>query len=607
MPDAHPLLWSQIAFGLILAGGLYLFISEKLRVDVTAMLILLALALTGVLDGKQALSGFASEPAIIVAAVFVISGALAATGISERIGAWIGRAGGQREGRTIAVVMPVVALLAAFSHHVMVTAMMLPLLLRHARDSQLPASRLLMPMSLAASIGTTLTLFSAPAFLLANDMLRRAGGEGLGIFSITPIGLALVVVGTAYMLLARWLLPKRSGERGDEDYLRLGRYRTELLVVPGGQWATRPLAEMQRAMGASVRVLGWQRGGQPRDDLTPYSPLLGGDVLQIEVGADEMLSLHDDPGLDLLAIARFGGALDGDGAPQLVQTVVAPGSEFIGRSIRELDFARQFHTVIAGLWQRGGHGDDGLRMADARLREGDLLVLWGRPSRFAELATHHGFLLLAPFAGEAKRRLRAPLALAILAATIVAAGTEWLPVPLAFLLGAVALVATRCIDIQQAYRGIDVRIFVMIAGVIPLGIAMEQTGTADLLAGGLARVVTDWPALPVLLTMFAVAALLTQVMSDAATTALLGPVAISLAQLLDQPPTPYVVCTALGAVVAFLTPIGHHGNLLILGPGQYRFGDFLRIGLPLTVLIALVSAWLARWLWLDGPLWPIPI
>ena len=230
-----PHLPSQLAFGLILAGGLYLFISEKLRVDVTAMLILLALVLTGVLDSKQALSGFASEPAIIVAAVFVISGALAATGVSEHIGAWIGRAGGRQEWRTIAVVMPAVALLASFTHHVMVTAMMLPLLLKHARDRQLPASRLLMPMSLAASLGTTLTLVSAPAFLLANDMLQRAGAEGLGIFSITPIGIALVVFGTGYMLVARWLLPKRNGEGGDDDYLRLGRFRTELLVVPGGQ------------------------------------------------------------------------------------------------------------------------------------------------------------------------------------------------------------------------------------------------------------------------------------------------------------------------------------------------------------------------------------
>ncbi|RZA21778.1 MAG: SLC13 family permease [Lysobacteraceae bacterium] len=597
-----PQLLPQIAFGLILAGGLYLFISEKLRVDVTAMLILLALVVSGVLDGKQALSGFASEPAIIVAAVFVISGALAATGISERLGGWIGRAAGTREWRTIAVVMPAVALLAAFTHHVMVTAMMLPLLLRHARDRQLPASRLLMPMSLAASLGTTLTLVSAPAFLLANDMLQRAGGEGLGIFSITPIGAALLVVGTAYMLLARWLLPKRSGERGDDDYLRLDRYRTELLVVKEGRWCTRPLAELQKALGARFRMLGWLRNGLPRDDLTASSPLLAGDILLVEAAADELLALHDDPDLDLNAITRFDDMVAGEGAPQLVQAVVAPGSEFIGRSIRELDFARQFHAVIVGLWRRDG--DVPGRLSDARLREGDLLVLYGRPSRFSDLAAHHGFLMLVPFAGEAKRRLRAPLALAILGLTILAAATEWLPAPLAFLLGAVAMVVTRCVDIQQAYRGIDVRIFVMIAGVIPLGIAMEQTGTADLLAQGLSHVVALWPPLAILLVMFGVAALLTQVMSDAATTALLGPVAIALAQLLDLPPTPFVVCTALGAVVAFLTPIGHHGNLLILGPGQYRFGDFLRIGLPLTVLIALVSAWMARWLWLGGPLIP---
>src|SRR5690606_26122613 len=159
--DLPPHLIEQLALGVILTGGWYLFITERLRVDVTAMLILLALVLTGVLDSKQALSGFASEPAIIVAAVFVISGGLAATGISERLGLWIGRAAGKQEWRTIAVVMPTVALLAAFTHHVMVTAMMLPLLLRHARDRQMPASRLLMPMSLAASLGTTLTLVSA--------------------------------------------------------------------------------------------------------------------------------------------------------------------------------------------------------------------------------------------------------------------------------------------------------------------------------------------------------------------------------------------------------------------------------------------------------------
>jgi len=601
-----PVTLDQALFLLILGGGLYLFVSERLRVDVTAMVLLLALVLTGVLEPRQALSGFASEPAIIVATVFVISGGLAATGITERIGQWVGRAAGSSETRAIAVVMPTVSGLAAFTHHVMVTAMMLPILGRHARARGLSVSRLLMPMSLAASLGTTLTLISAPAFLLASDMIERSGNPGLGIFSVTPIGIALVLVGMGYMLLMRWLLPRRAGLYGDDDYLRLDRYRTELLIVEGSRWSTRPLAELQKAQGDKFRMTGWMRDGRLRRDLGPANPLLAGDVLLVEASADALATLHDDPGLDLYGIARFGATagVEDESEAQLVQAVVAPGSEFIGRSIRELDFSRQFKAVIAGLWRR--EGALARRLADARLREGDLLVLWGNPARFAELATHHGFLMLVPFAGEAKRRLRAPLALVILGLTVLVAVTEWLPVPLAFLLGAVAMVVTRCVGVEQAYRGIDVRVFVMIAGVIPLGIAMEQSGTAQLLAGGLLQLVSGWPDLAVLLVMFTVAALLTQVMSDAATTVLLGPVAISLALALGLPPTPFVVVTALGAVVAFLTPIGHHGNLLILGPGQYSFGDFLRVGLPLTVLVALVSAWMARWLWLGGPLWPGP-
>ena len=594
----------QIIFMAILVGGLYLFVSEKLRIDVSAMLILLALVVTGTLDGDDALAGFSSEPAIIVAAVFVISGALSATGITERIGQWVGRASGGREWRTIAVVMPTVAALSAFTHHVMVTAMMLPILIRHAKDKNIPASRLLMPMSLAASLGTTLTLISAPAFLLADNMLERATHQGLGIFTITPIGLALVAVGMIYIQLTRWLLPRRSGEQAEEDYMRVERYRTELLVVQGGAWATRTLHDLRKAIGPNVKVLGWLRDGVERPDLNDGSPLLGDDLLLIETDADELKSLHEHPGLDLNAIKRFGvtKGTEHEGSPQLVQAVVAPGSEFIGRSIRELDFAHQFGAVIAGLWRR--EGSVAPRLSDTRLREGDLLVLWGLPTRFSELAAHHGFLMLMPFRGEGMRRLRAPIAMLILIARIVLAVTEWIPASLAFLAGAVAMVVFRCVDVTRAYREIDVRIFVMIAGVIPLGIAMEKTGTAKLLATGLHHFVAHLPSFSILLVMFSLAALLTQIMSDSATTALLGPIAISLAQELGMPAAPFVVCTALGAVVAFLTPIGHHGNLLILGPGQYKFGDFLRIGLPLTVLIAMVCAWLSRWIWLGGALVP---
>jgi di/tricarboxylate transporter len=483
----------------------------------------------------------------------------------------------------------------------MVTAMMLPILTRFARAHGLSASRLLMPMSFAASLGTTLTLVSAPAFLLAADLLERSGSGELHIFSITPIGLALVAIGMAYMLLARWLLPKRSGKDGGDEYLRLDRYRTELLIVKDSRWNTRPLGELQKALGDKFRLVGWLRDDRLREDLGAGNPLLNGDVLVVEASADALASLHDDPGIMLAPVARYGGKADDDEA-QLVQAVIGPGSEFIGRSIRELEFSRQFQAVIAGLWRRDG--EIAPRLSDARLREGDLLVLWGKPTDFADLATHHGFLMLVPFAGEAKRRVRAPLALAILGATILATVAGWLPAPMAFLFGAVAMVALRCVEIGQAYRSIDVRVYVMIAGVIPLGIAMEQSGTAKLLADALLPLVHDWPTLPILLVMFTAAALLTQILSDSATTVLLGPIAVALANSLGLPATPFVVCTALGAVVAFLTPIGHHGNLLILGPGQYRFSDFIKIGAPLTALLAFVCAWMTRWLWLGGPLLP---
>ena len=600
----------QIVFLAILATALALFVSGRMRVDVVAMLTLLALTFTGILDARQALAGFSSEPAIIVAAVFVLSAGLSATGITDRMGAAIGRAAGGSEWRTIAVVMPATAALAAFSHHVMVTAMMLPILMRLAREQKLAASRLLMPMSLAASLGTTLTLFSAPAFLLAGDLLKRAGGGGLDIFAITPIGAVLVALGTAYMLLGRWLLPKREGdgEAQPGDYLRLERYYTELLVERDSPWIGRTRGEFEQAFAERLQVVDWLRHGMRRRRQAGDSPLAAGDVLLVRASPDEIASIKDEPGLALHAVAKYGDKPREDGQDellgeeQLVQAVVAPHSEFIGRSVSDIDFLRTLGVVAVGLWRREGwlHGE----LSEVRLEEGDLLVLWGRQPEFETLAAHHGFLMLMPFQGQEKPRRRAPLALAIMIATVAAAATELLAPQIAFLAGAVAMVLCRCVPIEQAYQQIDVRIFVMIAGVIPLGIAMEQSGTAQLVADLLMAHAAHWPVFVLLLVMFGVAALLTQILSDAATTVLLAPIALAVAQSLGLPATPFVVCIAMGAVASFLTPIGHHGNLLILNPGRYTFGDFLRVGIPLTAAIALTTAWLARWLWLGGPLWP---
>jgi di/tricarboxylate transporter len=596
----------QIVYLLIVAITLMLFISERVRIDVAAMLTLLALAVTGILSPAQALSGFASEPAIIVASVFVISAALGATGLTERIGAYISRGAGAREWRAILVVMPAVAALAAFSHHLMITAMMLPIMMRLAREQKLSPSRLLMPMSLAASIGTTLTIFSAPAFLLANHLLRTGDHQTLGIFGITPIGVALVALAVIYMSLGRWLLPRRLARPHETDYLRLDRYYTELVVEEDSRWIDRPLGEFNLHFEGRLEVVEWMRAGVRQRNAGRQSVLHAGDVLFVRASPDEIASVEGEAGLALHAVRKYSGkpveAKEEKDAYQLVQVVVAPHSQFVGETIAGIDFRRSMGVVVVGMWRREGWIRE--ELSQVRLSEGDLLVLRGTPDKLSELAAHHGFLMMVPFTANPRRRERAAWAVVIVAAVVAAAASGVVPAQMAFLAGAVTLVITGCVSIDQAYREIDVRIFVMIAGVIPLGLAMEQTGTAALLADQLQRVVMDWHPLAVLLSLFWAAALVTQILSDAATVVLLGPISLALAVALGLPPQPFIVCTALGAVAAFLTPIGHHGNLLILNPGQYTFGDFLRVGVPLTVCISLVSVWMAQWLWLGGPLVP---
>ncbi len=587
----------QGIFLTILVAALALFISEKLRVDLVAMLATLALALTGLLEPREALSGFASEPAIIVASVFVLSAGLAATGITERVGSVIAQAAGSNEWRAILVLMPATALMAAFTHHVMVTAMMLPIVLRLARDSGIPASRLLMPMSLAASLGTTLTLVSAPAFLLAADLLREAGEPSPDIFVATPIGAALVALGTAFMLVARFLLPKRQGDAGN-DYLKLDRYYTELLVSDDSVWAGRSLGEFRRHFGKRLETVDWLRRGERRPNQTHDSQLEGGDVLIVRASPEQIAALkHGEPGLSLHAVVRYGDGdkKKSDGHEQLVQAVVAPHADIVGRSIAQVDFLRTYGVVVIGLWRRDGwlHGE----LSDIELREGDLLVLAGSSEAISELGTTRDFLMLIPFRTEWRAPRRAPLALAILVATIVATATELLPPQIAFLSGAALMVLSGCTSLERAYREIDVRIYVMIAGVIPLGLAMSKTGTADMLAGLLSGLAGDLSPLVLLAILFCAAALLTQVLSDAATTVLLAPIALSMAEELGLPPLPLVICVAMGAVASFLTPIGHHGNLLILNPGRYRFADFLRIGIPFTMIVGGTVAYMADRLW----------
>jgi di/tricarboxylate transporter len=565
----------------------------------TAVLIIIALVVTGILEPETALSGFGSEPAIIVATVFVLSESLFRTGLSDRLGIWIGRLAGVGYHRIIATTMLSVAALSAFTHHVTMTAVMLPVMHKISREQNIAPSKLLIPLSFAASLGTTITIIGAPAFLIADNVLRQAGRSGLQIFAIAPIGIALSLAGTVFMLLfGRFLLPDRKGPNNDQGQFQMKDYYTELLVMPSSSLINMTIREVEENEHYQLRVAGWLRSGRPLNRPFDSQLIRAGDVLLVRTTSDDIAAIQEEPGLALHAVVKYGQEIGENGetfSEQMIQAVVAPGSELINRTIGRINFLQRYGVIVVGLWRHRGW----LRaeLSSIKLHAGDILVLVGNEQSIEQLSHDRSFLMFVPFRGEPLRRHKASLAAGLMITTIAIAAFNLLPVEISLLGGAAAVVLAGCITLRQAYVAIDTRIYIFIAGAIPLGLAMTSTGTADLLGGLLNGLVGSWPPFLVLFLLFMMTAVITQLMSDAATTALLAPVAIALAQALNQAPEPYVITVAMAAVASFFTPIGHHGNLLVYGPGQYRFSDFLRVGSPLTLLVSIIVVILSLLLW----------
>ena len=591
----------QIIFIIIMIVSIFLFITEYLRVDVIAMLIILALSITGLIEIKEAFSGFSSEPAIIVAAVFVLSAGLSHTGVTDIIGEWVTKFSGKGEVRAIFVIMITVAAMSAFTHHLMVTAMMLPIIMKICKDEKnLHASRLLIPMATAASLGTTLTLIGAPAFLLSNNILKRAGEPSLGLFTVAKIGFPMVIAGIIFCILMKWLLPKTSGAEDLDEKLKLSDITTELTIIENSAWVGKTLEELITNKEKQFSLLSWVRGNEIQDSNNKEALLEVGDNFLIQTTPDELVSFDGELGLVLKAIHKYSGSQKHElnlisEEKRILKAVIAPDSIFIGRTVAGLDFYKRFGAAVVGVWRKSGWISTSV--ADIELRPGDMLVIWGPKEKLNDLMGHRGFLMVLPFFGSSKKRSKSKYSIAIMVTSIAVAASGILPAYLAFMTGAMAMILTKCVDVEQAYESIEAKIYVMIAGVIPLGIAMERTGVDKLLAGKLQSYTGNLEPIAMLLIFFWIAALLTQVLSDSATTVLLAPIAVAFAKGAKISPTAAVVCVTMGAIASFLTPIGHHGNLLILSPGGYRFNDFLKIGLPLTVILSVITCYMSLMVW----------
>ncbi|HSM72519.1 MAG TPA: SLC13 family permease [Anaerolineales bacterium] len=579
----------------IIAAAVVLFSTEKLRVDVIAMLVLLTLALTGLVTPEQAFSGFSSPAVITVWAVYIVSGALFKTGVTDIIGERITRLAGSSEPRLIAVIMIACGTMSAFMNNIGATAVMLPAVVGISRKSGVPLSRLLIPLSFASLMGGNMTQIGTPPNILASSILTERGLQSFNFFDFTPMGMIVFATGILYMVfIGRHLLPARKNvEDKQADTLR--EYITELRVLPNSMLLEKPLADLNLLENYDINILGIIRDGRKVSRIEGATTFVQDDTLIVSGDARSLMDVVDKLGVAIEADTRFKLSDLGSDSVQIFEATLMPRSSMNGKSLKEINFRDHYDLTVLAIWR---HGEILVkRLGDVKLQIGDSLLLKGPRQRITDFRQSDPFIVLEAVQVESQRRGKIPVMLAIMALVLILATITRLHISTALVIGSMLSVLLGVHSMDEAYQAIEWRSVFLIAGMLPLGIAMETTGTARYLANGIVDFAGGYGVIAVLAGIYILAGLITEPMSNAAATVLMVPIGIDIALGLGVNPQTFVLAIVIGASTSFLTPVGHQANVLVMGPGGYRFGDYTRVGWLLNVFILIATMIFLPVLW----------
>ncbi|WP_017937299.1 SLC13 family permease [Zestomonas thermotolerans] len=601
------LLW---VLGLLLATVL-MFACNRPRMDVVALLVILGLPLSGVLTAQEALAGFADPSVVLIAALFVIGDGLVRTGVAYRLGDWLVARAGNSETRLLVLLMLCVAGLGSVMSSTGVVAIFIPVVLSVANRLKLSPRRLMMPLSVAGLISGMLTLVATPPNLVIHAELVRHGLEGFSFFAFTPFGLAILALGIVYMLFARrWLgeapadgqpEARRTFQQLIADYRLAGRER-RLRVGSRSPLIGKTLDELDLRRNQGMNVVAVERYSHFRRKLISPSAateLKSGDVLLVDLFAPnlDLLGFYHDMALEPLPL-RGHYFTDQSHEVGMAEVTLPPESALIGRSLSEVAFRTQHDLNVVGLRRNRQALEDNL--VEEKLRLGDTLLVVGTWKAIRQLqARSRDFLVLslpAEVDEVAPAASQAPFALLSLLVMVVLMVSGLVPNVLAALITCLLMGLFRCIDMDSAYRAIHWPTLLLIVGMLPFALALEKTGGIALAVQGLVTALGGAGPYLILAGLFLVTALIGLFISNTATAVLMAPVAIATAQQLGASPAPFAMIVALAASAAFMTPVSSPVNTLVLGPGHYRFGDFVRLGVPFTLLVMLVCVLMVPWL-----------
>lgn len=586
----------QIVLLLLILGAALLFFSfEWISADIVGLSVVLILILTGLLPVEEAFRGFGSETVIMIFSLLVLTAALVRTGVVEIIGRSILRRTGDNPRRVLLIIMTVTAGLSSMMSNTAATALFVPIVIGIARRLRVNPSLYLMPLAFSSILASSVTLIGTSTNIVVSGLMRQAGLMPLGMFELTPVGIPIVILGLLYMFfIGTRLVPVRAEPEEITAQYDLRPYLTEMVILPESPLAGKTLSESGLGRDLDLTVLRVMRNG--RNFLAPQADLCleEGDVLLVEGQRDEILKVKNTAGINIKADVDLSQPGTNRNELRLAEMILLLRSPLVGRTLKGLGFRERYGLQVLAI---NRHGETiHQRISQVPLRMGDVLLIQGQPDSLRALEKDNSVRLLEEVPDRRINLPRARLAVGIFLVSILVAALDLLPLPVAMLLGAVAVLVTRCITPEEAYRDIEWKAIILIGSMLAFGSAMENTGAARFLAMGILQLTGQLSPIWLLSGFFLLTVALTQPMSNQAAAVVVLPVAMEAASQLGLDPRPFAVMIAVAASTSYITPL-EPACLIVYGLGRYKFLDFIKVGSFLTLLVYLVAILLVPRLW----------
>jgi di/tricarboxylate transporter len=580
----------------LLVVAMALFMTERVSFDVTALIILSTLLLTGIVSPREGLAGFSNPATVTIGAMFVLSEGLRRTGALDSVGDVFTEYSGGNYYVTLGLMMGVIGVVSAFINNTAAVAIFIPIVIGVASDINVSASKLLMPLSFASMFGGVCTLLGTSTNILVSSIAADHGAEPFGMFEFAPLGLVFTAIGFAYIYFAadRLIPARRTSQDLTTDY-QMQEYLTDVVLEEESVHVGETIEGSALTRDLDLDVLQLFRGVDEPIQRDDDAPMEAGNVLRIRGSIEEIEKLLEREDVSIRPAREWYDA-DLEGGPdKLVEAVTAPDSALETKRIAEIDFRERFGAIPLAIRHHGQVQQEDL--GDVRLAGGDSVLLDLKGDRPANVERDPSFVLATEVEVNEARRNRIPVAIAILAGVVLTAAVDLVPIVVSALAGCVLMVLSGCLTTDEAYQAVNWKVIFLLAGVIPLGSAMENSGAAGMLSTALLEGLQPFGPTAVLSGFFLTSMVLTNMISNQATAALLAPIAIQAAGDLGVSARPFLMAITYAASLSFITPVGYQTNTMIYGPGQYKFTDFTWVGTPLNLILWVVGSLLIPVVW----------